>query len=185
MHDSKSNQPTREDSLQAVDSTEEYDVLISYSRENIDFARRLEARLKAYRPPPELGLPQRHLRVFRDENDLFGPDYPKAIGHALRTSAKLLVLCSPQARSSSYVGDEIEQFAKHKGALNIISVLVAGVPNNEVKPGQDADAAFPEALCAAMEMPLAIDYQHFDLNRDKIDRGVFLWKLVLASRTDF
>ena len=41
-----------------TDAKFDYDVFISYSRENLGFAKKLEARLRAYRPPAGLGLPR-------------------------------------------------------------------------------------------------------------------------------
>ena len=31
--------------------------------------------------------------------------------------------------------------------------------------------AFPDALCSALKMPLAIDYRRFDIRKNKLDRG--------------
>src|SRR5262245_38420930 len=46
-----------------------YDAFISYSRRDTAFARRLEKALRTYRPPRELAVPQRALKVFRDDAD--------------------------------------------------------------------------------------------------------------------
>ena len=46
--------------------------------------------------------------------------------------------------------------------------------------------AFPEALCKAMEMPLATDYRGFDLKKDKAHKGRFegSWYTILANLYD-
>lgn len=34
--------------------------------------------------------------------------------------------------------------------------MLSGIPNNAAKPEQEAEKAFPEALCEVMKMPLAL-----------------------------
>jgi len=41
-----------------------HDAFISYSRKDVDFARRLEKALEDYKPPKDLKVAQRHLDVF-------------------------------------------------------------------------------------------------------------------------
>ncbi|HEX8335279.1 MAG TPA: hypothetical protein VF621_01035, partial [Pyrinomonadaceae bacterium] len=93
---------------------------------------------------------------------------------------------SPEARASLFVNDEIERFAKLRGAGHIIPLLVSGVPNNEAQPGQEGQMAFPEALCAVMEMPLAANYLGFDPERDKVNKGAYAdaWYTTLANIFD-
>jgi len=149
------------------------DAFISYSRKDKAFAVAIEKALESYKPPRDLKVPQRHLVVFRDESDFTGVEYHGALAKHLGASAKLIVLCSPNARLSEFVNDEIRQFASLRGAANIIPVLVYGIPNNEAGPGQEQDKAFPEALVQTMTMPLASSYLGFDLQRDKISKGSF------------
>src|SRR5512143_3269702 len=88
-------------------SEPEYDAFISYSRRDIAFARALEKALEAYRPPRDLPVAQRHIRVFRDETDFTGTDYADAIRRHLSAARRLIVLCSPAARASPYVDEEV------------------------------------------------------------------------------
>jgi hypothetical protein len=159
------------------------DAFISYSRRDKAFAVAIGNALQRYRPPRDLRVPQRHLVVFRDESDFTGVEYHQALTTHLGRSAKLVVLCSPSARQSEFVNDEIRQFTSLRGAANVVPVLVSGVPNNEAKPEQEKDKAFPEALVQAMEMPLASDYLGFDSRRDKVDKGGFAgsWYKLLAD----
>jgi TIR domain len=113
-----------------------HDVFISYSRKDIEFARRLEKALRNYEPPKGLKLPSRNLNVFRDEEDFTGAEYFTSLDRHLRESSKFIVICSPHARASPYVNDEIQRFARLHGPENILSVLVAGIPNNEAVAGQ-------------------------------------------------
>lgn len=163
--------------------TEQYDAFICYSRKDIDFARRLEKALEAYKPPRDLKAPPRYLQIFRDEGDLTGVEYSQSIERNIQNSAKLMVICSPAARQSQYVNDEIRRFAQAKGAENIIPLIVSGIPNNEAKPEQTADLAFPEALCEVLKMPLAVSYLGFDPAKDKVDKGDYSnsWYTLLAN----
>ena len=63
---------------------------------------------------------------------------------------------------------------------------IDGLPNNEAVPEQDEQKALPDALCAALQMPLAVDYRHFDPRRDKLDKGTFYtaWYTMLANLLD-
>jgi hypothetical protein len=88
----------------------DYDAFISYSRKDQAFAQLLERRLEAYRPPRGLGLPPSQLRVFLDSSDIRGPDYNETIERELHRSRILIVVCSPAARASEYVQDEIRRF---------------------------------------------------------------------------
>ena len=86
----------------------------------------------------------------------------------------MIVLCSPDARKSQYVNDEIRHFAQERGRENIIPVLVFGVPNNEAKLEQEEEKAFPETLCEMMDMPLAASYIGFDPGKEKGEQGGLL-----------
>ncbi|MGE0887421.1 MAG: TIR domain-containing protein, partial [Blastocatellales bacterium] len=163
-----------------------HDAFIAYSRKDIQFAIKLELALENYKPPKGLNLPQRYLDVFRDEKDFGTGEYYQAVERHLASSAKLIVLCSPQSRQSQYVNHEIELFAKLRGAENIIPILIEGIPNNEVQPGKENQLAFPDSLCKLMKMPLAARYLGFDLSRDKLNKRNFYqaWYDLLAAIYD-
>lgn len=160
-----------------------HDAFISYSRKDKTFAEQLEKALEQYTPPKELNVPQRHLDIFRDEEDFTGTEYHHSLEKHLKDSDKLIVLCSPHSHSSQYVNEEIRRFAEEKGRDNIISLLVGGIPNNEAKPGQEAECAFPETLCEGQDMPLAANYLSFNPKKDKINKGTFegAWYTTLAN----
>lgn len=163
-----------------------HDAFISYSRQDRAFAVLLEKTLRAYRPPKGVTAPKDHLRIFRDESDFTGTDYFPAIDVHLGQSRKLILLCSPAARASRFVDDEVRRFIQLRGAANVIPLLLRGRPNNEVKPGQEADAAFPQALCDGLQMPLATSYVGFEPNRHKVAKGPFqgAWYALLANLYD-
>ena len=136
-----------------------YDAFISYSRKNLDAAAKIEQDLQRFPLTRELRkrLGRRHLNVFRDVNDLTGNRLTPALEQNLERSRTLVVLCSPAARASSYVGLEIVRFAQLREANKIVPVLVAGVPNNE-RDSDPAEWAFPDALADALgDAPLAPD----------------------------
>jgi hypothetical protein len=163
-----------------------HDVFISYSRKNEGFAAKLEQSLENYRPPKDLKVRQRYLEVFRDKEDFTAGEYHQNLERHLRDSAKLIVICSPAARKSQYVNDEIQRFAQMRGSEHIIPILLSGIPNNEAKPGQEEEMAFPDALCKAMAMPLAINYLGLNEQKDKVNKGIFSdsWHSMLANIYD-
>jgi WD40 repeat protein len=162
---------------------EQFDIFISYAREDSAFARLIGKKLKNYIPPKGLPIPARRLRVFIDQEDIRGTDYFQSVSGFLSRSRKLLLVCSPYARRSEFVNDEIRRFVQARGAENIIPILVSGIPNNEATPGQEDEKAFPEALCEAVHLPLAVTYLGFNTDRDKIHKGVFYasWYTTLAN----
>lgn len=164
----------------------DFDAFLSYSRKDAPFAGALHRALERFKPPAGLGKGTRRLRVFRDEGDLVGTAYFEAIDRHLARTGKLLVLCSPDARASTYVNDEIERYVRLHGASGLIPVLVRGRPNNEAGTAEAGDAAFPEALCTALGMPLAVDYVDFEPGADRVDRGRFgnAWYTLLANLYD-
>jgi len=160
-----------------------HDAFISYSRQNEEFAQALQRALENFKPPKDLKAPQRYLDVFRDKDDFNAGEYFENLEKNLKLSDKLIVICSPEARASDFVNDEIRRFAQIRGKDHIIPILLAGIPNNEAKPGQEKEMAFPEALYEVMQMPLAVNYLNFDVNKDKITKGVFsdAWYTTLAN----
>lgn len=160
-----------------------HDAFISYSRKDMAFASTLERALRRYYPPGDLKAPQRRLNVFRDAEDLTGTEYHSSIERNLRWSRKLIVICSPNARGSGFVNDEIRRYAQFHEAKDIIPVLIAGIPNNEVGPGTEAELAFPDALLEQLELPLANDYRGFNPASDNPEKGRFrqAWFKLLAD----
>jgi len=172
--------------LNSQELKDAHDVFISYSRKDKEFARRLAKILEDYSPPRALNAPHRNLVVFRDESDFTGTEYHESIERHLRSSAKMILICSPHSRNSSYVNEEVRRFVHARGANNVIPLILSGIPNNEARPGQEYEMAFPDALLEVMELPLAISYVGFDPHRDKIDKGSFYgsWCTILANLYD-
>lgn len=92
-----------------------HDAFISYSRVNEAIADQLERAFESYKPPKSLDVPQRRLNIFRDRSDFTGGEYYQNLDRHLTRSAKLIVVCSPQARASRHVNDEIRRFVDMRG----------------------------------------------------------------------
>jgi WD40 repeat protein len=168
-----------------------HDVFVSYSRQESAFAKLLERKLEAFKPPKGLGLPARRLRVFLDTSDIRGEDYDQTIARELSLSRNLIVLCSPAARGSRFVDDEIRRYTavRHEAGEkpSVVPLLVDGIPNNEATTPEDEKLkAFPEALYEVAEMPLAQDFRHFDMKRNKLNGGHYrdAWFAMLATLLD-
>src|SRR5688500_19419116 len=96
-----------------------FHAFISYSRKDKVFAALLEKALEAYRhPSPDKQTLK--LEVFRDEEDFAGSEYTKAIHKHLSEAGKLIVICSPAARASTYVNGAIRMLAELHGSGNIV-----------------------------------------------------------------
>ncbi|WP_353230193.1 TIR domain-containing protein [Novosphingobium sp.] len=127
----------------------DFAAFISYSHRDIAIARWLHAAIENYRVPRALvGLdgeygpvPARLRPVFRDEDELAGASAlgPRLEG-ALARSRALLVICSPAARASQWVDNEIRLFKQLNPGRPVFAVIAHGVP------GQDDQACFPESL---------------------------------------
>src|SRR6516162_2152165 len=146
-----------------------YDIFISYSRRDEVFAEKLERTLKKYTPPIGLRVSRRRLRVFLDKSEARGNRLSAEISEKVSASRKLIVLCSPAACSSKWVDLEIRQFAAakgsvKKGSVNIIPLLVNGLPNEEAERlDRRAEAAFPSALISVLsDIPWAPDFRQVE-----------------------
>jgi hypothetical protein len=161
-----------------------HDAFISYSRKDRPFAVLLEHTLRRYTPPRGLPVPKRRLNIFRDQEDFAGAEYYKAVGRHLQGSRKLIVICSPNARASSFVNDEIQRFTQVHSAEDLIPVLIAGSPETDL--ANNAEMAFPAALCERLEVPLASDYRGFDPKSSKLQsaRYRYSWYKLLADICD-
>src|SRR6476659_4834888 len=172
--------------------TLQYDAFISYSRGNFEVADKIERDLETFPLPRDIRkrLGRRHLNIFRDISDLTGNRLESGLEQKLQQSRTLVVLCSPAARRSRYVGLEIDRFAQLRGAEHIVPALVAGGPNND--PTVDpADWAFPDALSEALgSEPLATDLSQawkVEGRKTKLARGspwVQLVAGIVGSTTD-
>jgi tetratricopeptide (TPR) repeat protein len=127
-----------------------YRAFISYSHGDARWAAWLHRALETYKVPRRLRdgdathapLPASLAPVFRDREELasanaLGPQ----IESALADSEALIVICSPAAAQSRWVGQEILAFKRSRPGARVLALIVAGEPH-----AGDARECFPDAL---------------------------------------
>jgi WD40 repeat protein len=159
----------------------EFDVFISYTGKDRALAAILQSALERYDIPPGFELSGPRLSVFRYETDMRGSRYYSSIDHLLESSRRLLVVCSPSARASRYVNDEITRFLRRQSWAEVILVIAAGKPNNAAH--QEAEKAFPDPLLSDGDWPLAADLSDFEPRRNRLHDPDWAsqWHFILAG----
>jgi tetratricopeptide (TPR) repeat protein len=137
-----------------------YRAFISYSHHDERWARWLHKALETYRIPARLvgqttaagPIPRRLTPIFRDRDELpSATDLSTKVEEALRASANLIVICSPHAAASRWVGEEILAYKRLGRASRIFCLIVAGDPNADAVAGLEAEQCFPAALRIAVD----------------------------------
>ena len=127
-----------------------YRAFISYSHRDAAFAARLHRRLEGYVLPKRLGAGRRLTPIFKDREELpAAHDLSAQVRAALAASDCLIVVCSPDAAASPWVGREIALFRELHPERPILAALVRGEPAE----------AFPAALSDGGVEPLAADFR--------------------------
>jgi tetratricopeptide (TPR) repeat protein len=140
-----------------------YRAFLSYSHADEHFARKLHRWLETYRIPPRLVgtasprgiVPRRLAPIFRDRAELpAATSLDREVRLALSQSEALLVLCSPAAKASRWVGAEIALFRSLHPGRPIIAALMEGEPEH----------SFPDALLepdaeGVVHEPIAADFR--------------------------
>lgn len=139
-------------------SIKPFRAFISYSHADRDFAARLQRRLESYRLPRRLAdqvaplpgqAPGRIGPIFRDRADLSAAaDLSQAVRDAITASSALVVIASPDAARSEWVGREIALFRQLHPDAPILVAQARGAPED----------ALPEPLRGDAE-PLAADFR--------------------------
>ena len=126
-----------------------YPVFISYSHVDAQWARWLVRRLENFRVPerfhgrkaPIGTVGARLAPVFRDRDELpTTSDLGETIRSALRQSATLVVICSPNSAKSRWVQEEILAFKRMGGSTRVFAFIVGGEPK---AAGTDEDCFSP------------------------------------------
>jgi hypothetical protein len=155
-----------------------YDAFISYSGfrkegDAADFDRkvadRLHRALEAYRVPRALTkradgrapVPRRLKKIFRDRDEMrAGSSLNQSLTEALRRSRFLIVVCSPRARQSRWMNQEIAIFHGLGRSEQILPLLIEGEPT-EAFPEElfraRAETSLPGAAGDWLSQPLAAD----------------------------
>lgn len=134
----------------------QYRAFISYAHADVTVAAKLQRALERYALPQTLVQTRRlpssaqsrkgFAPIFRDSTELSAHHSLAAkITEALAASQYLIVLCSPAAKKSEWVAEEIRQFRALHGDAHILCALIEGTP----------ETSFPEPLTADGREPLA------------------------------
>lgn len=128
-------------------TTPHYAAFISYAHADEAMAARLHKALENYPVPKHLRSEGRTTRpIFRDLAELTAAhSLSEKIRDAVNNSRVLIVLCSPAAKASHWVNEEIKLFREIHGEGAILSALIEGTPAT----------SFPEALIQDGREPLA------------------------------
>lgn len=138
-----------------------YAAFISYAHTDAKIARRIQNALETFSMPREFDASwrERLSPIFRDETELTAHhSLSDKISEAVESSRYLIVLCSPAAKKSHWVNEEIKLFRKLRGESSILAVIVEGTPQE----------AFPPALIEKRREPLAANLT----SRDRFQLGV-------------
>jgi tetratricopeptide (TPR) repeat protein len=114
-----------------TESSRPFVAFISYSHRDTQWAAWIQKAVERYRLPnalaKETGLDKRIGKVFRDREELAtGQNLGDHLLEALDNSDNLIVICSPNAVNSQWVGQEIEYFKKIGRGDRIFCLLVEG-----------------------------------------------------------
>lgn len=128
-------------------SNNEYFAFISYKREDEKWAEWLQHKLEHYRIPIKVRkenpqLPQVIRPVFKDTSELAAGVLEEEIHEALVNSKYLIVICSPRAAQSKWVGKEVQAFIDMGRSEKIIPFIIGGTPYSIVPE----EECFPMAL---------------------------------------
>lgn len=129
------------------DTTQRYAAFISYAHADEVMAARLHKALETYPVPKHLRRAGRATKpVFRDVAELTAAhSLSEKIREAVKSSRVLIVLCSPAAKASHWVNEEIRLFRDLHGDAAVLSAIIDGTP----------EMAFPDALTEGGREPLA------------------------------
>jgi len=145
-----------------------YSAFISYNHRDRKWATWLHRSLERYPIPKRLRgretpvgiLGKRLPPVFQDREELAAStNLAQSVRDALHDAATLIVICSPNARRSRWVNEEIREFIRLGRRDRIQLVVVDGIPAHpDDLPADGGDGCFPPALFeGGAAEPLAAD----------------------------
>ena len=151
-----------------------YFAFISYKREDEKWAQWLQHELEHYRLPLNIrqantDMPKEIRPVFKDTTDLSAGILVEEIQQALEQSKFLIVICSPRASKSEWVGKEVQYFIDMGRNKYIIPFIVGGKPS--------ADNAEEECYPLALRL-LSDEKELLGVNINEAGREVAVVKTV-------
>lgn len=151
----------------------EYFAFISYQREDEKWAVWLQHKLEHYKLPSNLNgrtdLPKEIRPIFRDKSELAGGVLADEIQSALEVSKYLIVICSPRAAQSRWVGKEVQSFIDMGRTDKIIPFIIGGKAHAQ----NPEDESFPSAL-----LNLPPEQELLGINIDEMGRDAAAVKVV-------
>lgn len=156
-----------------MDNAKEYFAFISYKREDEKWAKWLQHKLEHYKLPSNLNgrtdLPKEIRPIFRDQSELAGGVLADEINKALTNSKYLIVICSPRAAQSQWVGKEVQTFIDLGRTDRIIPFIIGGT----------AHAQNPEEECFPLTLlNLPPEQELLGINIDEMGRDAAAVKVV-------
>lgn len=156
-----------------MDNNKEYFAFISYKREDEKWAVWLQNKLEHYKLPSNMNgrtdLPKEIRPIFRDKTDLTGGFLSANIQNALEASKYLIVICSPRAAQSQWVGKEVKSFIDMGRTDKIIPFIIGGTAHAQ----SPEDECFPSAL-----LNLPPEQELLGINIDEMGRDAAAVKVV-------
>jgi TIR domain len=140
----------------------EYDAFVSYSHAaDGELAPAIQQGLQRF---AKAWNQRRALDVFRDETGLaVNPDLWGSICTAMDGAKWFVLLCSPGAAKSEWVGKEIERWVAKEGAERILPVVTEGTFHWDTVAG-DIDLARSTAAHPALSGVFAAEPRHIDMS---------------------
>jgi tetratricopeptide (TPR) repeat protein len=142
-------------------STEyKYRAFISYSHADEKWASWLHKALETYKVPKHLvgkasdygPVPERIAPIFRDREELAtSTELGDVLTEALRQSACLIVICSPNAAQSRWTNEEILTYKRLGRQNRIFCLIIDGEPNASMFEETAEFECFPEGLMFQMD----------------------------------
>ncbi len=147
-----------------------YAAFVSYSSKDARFTKHLHRALESYLIPKSLGefdligggKKNRLYPIFRDREELSAGHLGERIEGALKVSATLIVVCSPNSAASPWVQKEIEFFVSLGRRDKIYAIIADDAPLTDAAGADCTRACFPpafqgDALADDALEPLAAD----------------------------
>lgn len=156
-----------------MNTDKRYYAFISYKREDEKWAKWLHHKLEHYKLPSNLNgrtdLPKEIRPIFRDQSELAGGVLADEIQKALEASKYLIVICSPRAAQSQWVGKEVQLFIDMGRTDKIIPFIIGGTAHAQ----NPEDECFPSAL-----LSLPPNQELLGINIDEMGRDAAAVKVV-------
>ena len=157
-----------------MSTTKEYFAFISYKREDEKWAKWLQQKLEHYQLPVNVrkentALPQTIRPIFKDTSELAAGVLAEEIRNALENSKFLIVICSPRAAQSEWVGKEVQAFIDMGRSDKIIPFIIGGTPFSQ----NSEEECFPSAL-----LKLPKEQELLGVNINEMGRDAAVVKVV-------